>query len=220
MCKVQTRAVRFVAAMLVWALGASAHGEYFITALSDGMSDITTLPGNAFTLDIVVTSDAADTHLFSQFRVVFSEGRLEYVSYEWGAGYTTGGVDDLSDPFVSDLSTVIDAGSYAPTSDVDLYFSNLTDDGAVFGIGTIVSLQLYVPLAMYEQFPGISPIEISVVPELFLDGFDVIPATAGQAFRLYLVPGPSAFGLFVFAGVIRPRRRRTAGGGSYGVAAS
>ena len=35
MCKAQTRAVRFVAAMLVWALGAPAHAGYFIMHMAD-----------------------------------------------------------------------------------------------------------------------------------------------------------------------------------------
>jgi len=206
MVKAESGIVRFGAAMFVCAICLPAHADYKITPLSGGLSSIFSGPGDSFSLDLVLTSDTADTHLSSEFRVLFSEPGLKYVSYNWGDGYTTGGQDDISSPCAN--SQLIDAASYALTADVDLFFSNLTNDGAVFGVGTILSLLLEVPSDWFKHHPGVYQVEVSIVPELFFDGFNVIPTTAGGVF-LVNIPGPAAIGLLALAGAIRPRRRRS-----------
>jgi len=213
MFKIESGVVRFGAVMFVCAICLPAYGGYVITPLSGGMSKIEIDPRDSkekrtFSLDIVLTSNAADTHLSSEFRVVFSEPGLEYILYAWGTDYTTGGIDDISNPFISGLPlSFIDAASYAPTSDVDLYFSNVTNDNFEFGVGTIMSLMLAVPSNWFQTHQGVYQVEVSVVPELFFDGSFAIPTTAGQVFLLN-IPGPPALALLALVGAIRPRRRR------------
>jgi len=206
MVKSESGVVRFGAAMFVCAICLPAHADYQITPLSGGLSSILRGPGDSFSLDIVLTSDTANTHLSSEFRVLFSEPGLRYLSYQWDTGYTTGGQDDISSPCA--FQQLIDAASYALTTDVDLFFSNLTDEGFAYGVGSILSLLLEVPSDWFVNHPGVYQVEVFVVPELFFDGFDVIPTTRGGSFFVN-IPGPGAICLLALAGAIRPRRRRS-----------
>lgn len=185
---------------------AVAHGAYTLTPLVGGLNKVDVMPGDSFDLDIVLTSDAADDHLSSEFRVLFSDPGIQYNSYQWGNGYTNGGIDDVSVPSLGDLTTTIQSNSYNPTADIDVYFSNLTDDGAMFGEGVLVTLSLTVPA---DWVPGPDSITISLEPELFFDGFEAIPTVASSTFMLN-IPSPggiSAFAVF-FSKIGTARRRR------------
>lgn len=184
----------------------SATADYILTPLSGGSSTLDVSPGDTFTLDLILTSDAGDEHLSSEFRLLFSQPGLTYLDYMWGVGYTTGGIDDVSVPFIDNLPAIIDENSYGSPADIDLYFSNLTDDGEVFGEGVITSLTLMVP-AEWEPVPD--SIDIWVVPELFFDGFYAIPTTAGPTFTLNIVPVPATLCLFGGAALFARRRKRS-----------
>ena len=157
-----------------------ATADYILTPLSGGVSSLNVAPGDTFTLDLVLTSDASDTHLSSEFSLFFSQSGLLYQDYAWGNGYTTGGIDNVSVPYIDDLPTIIDGNSYGSPADIDLYFSNLTDDGEVFGEGILTSLTLMVPSAS-ESVPG--SIDIWVVPDLFFDGFGAVRRRRGRRSR-------------------------------------
>ena len=191
--------------LAVGLVNAPAQAGYILTPLSGGSSTLDVQRGETFVLDLHLTSDASDTHLSSEFLVLFSQAGLMYVEYSWGTGYTTGGIDDVSVPFIDDLPALIDGTSYGSPSDVDLYFSNLTDDGQVFAEGIIVSLTLMLP-SNWEPLPD--SINISALPDLFFDGFTAIPTTAGPAFTLNIIPAPPTAILLASVFLLGRRRRR------------
>jgi hypothetical protein len=189
-------------------LGDPATADYILTPLSGGADEIWidvngTETERTFTVDLILTTNAGDAHLSSEFRLLFSQPGLTYFDYNWGTGYTTGGIDDVSVPFIDDIPTIIDENSFGSPADIDLYFSNLTNDGEVFGEGILTRLTLMVPAA-WEPVPD--SINIWVVPELFFDGFNAIPTAAGPTFTLNIVPAPGT--LCLFSGVLLFGRRR------------
>lgn len=192
-------------ALLACALNSFVQADYILTPLSGGLDEITVSPGDSFTLDLILSSNAGDTHLSSAFSLIFSDSGLMYESYSWGAGYTNGGIDDISIPGLGDLPTPITSSSYGITPDIDIYFENLTDDGQEFGSGTIISVLLLVPSG-WTPLPD--TVFISVLPDLFFDGFNPITTTAGPDFTLHIIPAPPCLYLLAIAGFANVSRRR------------
>lgn len=195
--------------MLVAALAAPAAATYTITPLSAGMNQRTVLWGQSFVLDIVITSDVADTHNSAIFQTRFTQPGLILTDYQWGSPYSTGDILDDSTPHESELPmpivpSTLEGGLYPPGL-TDLELSNVAI-GASFSVGTIVSLSFTVPAA----FGYTGPIFISLNPDEFAMGFTSVPTVGGQVFRLDVaeIPAPAGFAIAAIAAGSLARRRR------------
>jgi hypothetical protein len=194
-----------LAALLVSAACVPAQGDYLLTPLCDDAHSLTLLPGSGFDLDMVLTSTDANVHDTAIFLVEFSHGGLEYQSYQWYGDYTAGGLDDESDPNLTDLSAgaiTLDEDTLPGTGRVDVKLENLTEQGTVFAAGKLVTLSLHVPPDMPQQ-----EITIEVVIDQFFDGQQLIAAAPGQPFTLTVIPEPACLAL-ILPGVLLLRRRR------------
>lgn len=206
---------RFVLVGLALAWGVAAtHGAYIVTPLHGGQSSFTVEPNQAFDLDIVLTSDAADQHNSAIFRVNFRHDTdpapgLRYDSYIWSAPYETGTFWDDSKPIRSALPAVLDANTlsgpgYTPGV-VDVELSNVIPTGyGLFGQGVLTTLTLTVP----ATFAPDQTLWINVQPDTFANGFDEIPTTAGPVFALHIVPEPGSC-LLVGLALVAVGLRRT-----------
>ncbi|MGB2822525.1 MAG: hypothetical protein WBF17_16185, partial [Phycisphaerae bacterium] len=169
-----------LAVLPVLAICASARGDYIALLHSDDANSRTVVPGTPFDLDVVLTTADADVHDTAIFFVEFSRGGLVYESYQWYGDYTTGGLDDESDPNATDLSAgaiTLDASTLPGTGVVDVKLENLTAQGTTFGEGKLATLSLYVPPDMPE-----GTITIEVVIDQFFDGQQLIATDPGPPF--------------------------------------
>ncbi len=189
--KYQIHTITAMLALLLFAPVANA--AYTLTPLCGGNGSKTINPGESFTLDMVLSSDASDTSTSADFNVVFSAPGLRYDNYNWYGSYATS-IDDYSQPGKSDLPLLVDLNSYQPPYDplpqIDLYFNNYVGDlpAPAFGTGKLVSLDFTVPA---DYTPG--TVTISVQPNDFRsESGDPITTTAGADFQLNIVPEPSA----------------------------
>ena len=81
-------------------LGASSAQADYVMSIVDaggGGNSLEVLPGDAFSLDVNLASDAQDFHIAGAFAVQFSAPGLNYLNYTWGTPYISGG-EDLSAP--------------------------------------------------------------------------------------------------------------------------
>ena len=58
-------------------IGSNVYASYILTPLSDGQDTLVAHPGDSLTLDLVLTSDAADTHNALSIDVTFSQPRAK-----------------------------------------------------------------------------------------------------------------------------------------------
>ena len=204
------RALARLTIAAVSAVSSAAFGAYTITPLHNGGTSAEVAPGEAFDLDIVLTSNAADAHNSAIFRVGFSEPGLLYDAYLWVAPYQTGTIWDDSDPLLSGLPLVLAASTLSgpgyPAGVVDIELSNVVPIGqGRFDEGLLTTLMLTIP----SDFEKDQSVWISVFPETIASGFDVIPTTAGPAFELRVVPEPASVALWLSAlAACLSRRRR------------
>jgi hypothetical protein len=190
------RSCGFFAATLLGTLltVASAQAAYILTPMSGGASSRTVQPGETISLDLVLTSDASNTHTSAVFDVVFSAEGLRLDSYSWGGSYSSS-VFDNSSPLNSALAAMImrDLNGNAE-SPIDVHFENFTM--SPFGTGTLVSMLLHVP---GDFTPVPSTIEINAVSDTITgDDGDVITSN-GQTFFLNIVPVPEPSSLALAA---------------------
>lgn len=180
----------------------SAQADYVMSIVDAGAGGnaLEVLPGDAFSLDVSLASDAQDFHLAGTFAVQFSAPGLNYLNYTWGAPYVSGG-DDLSAPHLSALPLEPWAGTQA-------LFSNFLNAGQ-FESGTIITMDMSVPL----DFPTRSVVRIDPFIDeaqemgFTPDGSSFIPTT-GQGFTLTVIPEPATLLLLGIGGVVAMRRRR------------
>ncbi len=196
-----------IALLFAAALAAPAFGSYILTPLSAGANQRTVAHGQSFTLDIVITSDAADTQTSAIFQVRFTRPGLVLTDYQWAPPYGTGDIFDDSKPHHSSLPAPIvpetlEGGLYPPGL-TDLEMSNVLI-GSTFGTGTIVSLDFNIP----SNYAYTGPIFISLNADQIANGFDEVDSTAGQVFRLdVIIPTPAA-AIILPAALLRATRRR------------
>ncbi|MBL8745784.1 MAG: hypothetical protein JNK58_05430 [Phycisphaerae bacterium] len=196
--------------LLAMALAAPASASYIMTPLSAGLHQRDVAWGQSFALDIVITSDVSDTHTSAVFQVRFTQPGLVLTNYQWDAPYQTGSIFDDSKPAFADLPmpitpSTLQGGAYPPGLN-DLELSNVLI-GANYGQGTIVRLNFTVP----SNYGYTGPIFISLNPDQIASGFNEVPTTAGQVFRLNVaeIPAPGAsFLFFSIAAASFARRRR------------
>lgn len=179
-----------IASVMVALAALPAHAAYMITPMSAGSNARSVNWGEAFTLDLVITSNASDSHTSAIVQTRFTRSGLVLESYSWGAPYQTGGVFDDSIPAMSQLPMPLTAGILSgpgyPLNLVDIEFSNVLI-GSSFGQGTLVSMQLRVP----ANYGFIGSVFISLNPDQFFSGFSEVPTAAGQVFTLNIVPAPA-----------------------------
>jgi hypothetical protein len=161
-------------------------------------------PGEAFTVDIVVTPGVGETRTFDAvvFTVEFNVAGLTYTSYAWNPAFS--GIFDNSDPGLASLPLAITAGTFSDTLEIDVYFDNFAS--SALGSGTLVTLGLAVPEAMA---PG-TGIIITPVYDAFALGMSVIaPGDINAvAAHLTVVPEPAALGLLAVGSLALLRRRQ------------
>lgn len=173
------------------AITVGAYGDYTLTPQIDGTSVSAMAWGGSVDIDVVLTSDASDSHYASLFTVEFSKQNLTYSNYLWGAPYETGGVDDYSSPSLGELPLSLDANTFISTpgpdpGTIDAWFENIVpmgdDQNPVdnpFTTGTIVTITVDIP----SSFP-LGQVTITVIPDLFDDGFASVPTSAGGSLTL------------------------------------
>lgn len=195
-----------MASLLALSLAATARGGY---TLGPPAGPLTVMPGDAFDLPILISSDANDESRTALFQVVFSKPGLLLTGYEWSAPYLTGGVDDDSTPHIDLLNAEPGAKlvgtTFADASAIDIELTNALDEGKWSENGTLVTLFLKVP---DDYVPVPDAIVISVVPDQFLNAnvFGLITTQAGPAFTLNIVPEPSVLAICV-VGLLAALRR-------------
>src|SRR5262249_30976138 len=129
---------------------------------------------------------------------------LVYDSYSWSAPYAANSIFDDSKPLLGSLPVTLDeftlAGPGYPAGVVDVELSNAA--AGLFSQGLLATLSLTVPL----NYRGGDQL-VSVVPDPFAHGFQVIDTTAGAGFQI-IVPAPPALALLAMLGCGTARRRR------------
>jgi len=192
----------------------SASAAYVGSVVGLGPGDVPTdtlslAPGESFNAQVVLTGDVGDKNDSAVFRLVFSQPGLEFASgwLQWGAPYTTGGLDDFSSPSATTSGT-IDVATHTDVVhpfDVDASFENLTDNfGDYFTTGALVSFSLAVPVGFA---PG--PVTIQFVPESFTAGASIVEVDAGAALTINVIPSPAVgtIGIALVYAFPRPRRQ-------------
>jgi hypothetical protein len=197
-----------LALALVLLDASAARAAYVLTPFSGGFNTITVAPGGSFSLDLVLTSEAADEHNSAIFRVVFSEPGLIYSGFTWQSPYTLAYDDSKPNTgfdILLDAATL--SGPAYPDGVVDIELSNVVEPGT-FTTGTLVRLDLAVP----ADYSGAPTVYISAAPDTIANGFDIIDTAAGGDFTLN-VPEPAAWTIVSLVGAVALLRRR-AGRGS------
>ena len=190
-----------VAAVVVGAFAPCVSAGYMLSPLVGGTaSEISVLPGQAFGLDFMLTSDAGDVHRSAVFQAEFSAGGLVLESYSWASPYDNGTIDDFSTPHFSALPATIDGDSFVsganPPGTVDIDLQNVLAAGSPsFGSGRLITLQLRVP----ADWAGPSDVTIRAIPDEFFNfgagGGSQVPAGPGGLFTVNIIPTPGALGL-------------------------
>ena len=184
-----------------------AQGAYILTPdpSLQTVDRTATEQDRTFTLDFLLSSDAANESTTATFEVIFSKSGLELKSYAWTSPYYTGGSNDASTPDIGSLSATLSATTYGDASAVDIELSNALDTGK-FGVGTLLSMEIIVP----SDFPeGDVTIGVGDSPEFFnADAFGLVPASPGTDFTLTVTPEPTTLSLLALGGLAMIRRRR------------
>ena len=179
-----------VAILCMLAVTVSAYGDYVLTPLCSGSSTAAVAGGGSFTLDLVLTSDASDENMAAEFLVDPDQSGLDYDDYAWGSPYETGGTDDYSDINADPLE-----------------FTNFLDSGT-FGVGTIVSIDIIVPVNYWDTH---TQVVFSASGDFMDEMSDMITTTAGTDFTLVDIPEPATMVLLgLGSGLMLLRRRRQA----------
>lgn len=192
-------------AAFVMSVAGVATADYTLSPQVGGSDNVTVNPGDSFAVDLVLSSDASDFNTSAIFTVEFSKPGLQYTSYAWSDPYTTGGVDDNSQPHITELPTILTESSYVASfgdpGAVDAYFENFAGAGQ-FTTGTLLTMSMVVP-AGFET----GTFTITAVPDTFDNGTETVP-TSGESMTVNVVPEPAAIGLLGLAAVSCLRRRR------------
>ncbi len=166
------------------AVAASAYGDYTLWPKVGGASSATVNQGDMFVMELVLTSDGADTHSSAIFTLEFEKPGLIYNFNGWVIPYDIDGIDNASEPGNADLPVTgdVDTWSDIPSEDpgsIDIYLENFVpQDGEDFTTGALVVLSMTVPI-------GFSPGEMTItaVPDTFDNGWGSV-TTIGESFTL------------------------------------
>lgn len=190
-CRLSAWTGATVAFVACWVAGlASLHADYTVTLVSDGLSERSVQLGDAFSVDVMLASDAADKHTSANLRVVFSSPGLIYEGYEWSPPFEMAGPDEVSQPGASALPLRLSedtlAGPGLDEEATDIFLSNVVAPPSAFGEGRIARLHLRLP----SGFRGPSVLWLRVEPDSFSDGFVLVAAKGAAAFVLRILPSP------------------------------
>jgi len=178
------------------AVAATSHAEYIVFAEVDGASAVDVVPGEVFTVDVIVTADASDFSNTALFQVVFSQPGLILQQYDWGVPYVRGSLDDLLNGSDSpSLPQAIENNSFGDDSAADIELSNAVD-GTEFNGGLLATLEVTAP----QDYMGASTINVDIVPDQFFNSreFGLVPASSGAPLLINVVPEPSAAAMLLF----------------------
>ena len=191
----------------VFAVCSFAQGAYVLTPDSGSLTINRTATelDRTFTLDFLLSSDAADESFTATFEIIFSKSGLELKDYAWTSPYDTGGSNDASTPAIGSLSEILSATTYGDASAVDIELSNALDTGK-FADGTLLSMDIIIP----SDFPlGDVTIGVGDSPEFFnANEFGLVPTSPGTDFTLTVTPEPATLSLLALGGLAMIRRRR------------
>lgn len=190
------------------ALASSAWGGYFLETSSNGQHSIAVLPGQEFTVDIVLRRDLSDAQTNEaidacSFLVEVSQPGVKYVSYQWSSPFITGGTDDFSEPnqgsasFPMEITPASDNGWGLSPGALDVYLANFNPGVETFDEGVLVTMRLQAPATggafTVRAYPDG---EYSFTGPA--DGWTVYPTVQGQQLQI-AVPEPS---ICMLAGVV------------------
>lgn len=185
-------------------VASGVHAGYILTPVVNDADSVVVVPGEIFTVDIQLLSGTGEVHNSSLFQILFTEPGLEYLSYSWADPYDNGTIFDFSAPIQADLPAVID-GDLLPggAGQSDIELSNVVPAGGTFSTGTLVSLELRVPL----DWSGDEQLFIVPLPDTFANGFEEIETEPGAALSVTIIPAPMS-GLLLVGGLPWAVRRR------------
>lgn len=171
---------------------AQVLGAYGLSLSSQGAPEIAVKPGEAFDLDVALSSDRTDTHDAATFRLVFSTPGLLLQSVQWSAPYATGGPDDASLPPARALPIAIHddtvSGRGLPERQADIYLSNAVLPPAAFTTGGLLRLNVKVP----DAYRGPEDVVVRAEPESFSAGFATVVVGTPAPFRLKVLAAPAS----------------------------
>lgn len=179
----------------------AAYGEYTLTPKVGGAGVVKKDPGESFTIDFLLTSDANDVCTSAVLEVGFSRDGLRFDSYAWGSPFETGGWADGSDPS-PEMGPLLNSGDLISGN---VYFDNFVETGE-YSTGVLLALTLTIP----SDFPAVGSVAINVLPhpDLWFEN-DSGPVSARRGTDLIVqVPEPATMSLLVLGALalMRPRR--------------
>lgn len=170
-----------LSAVLVLVIGDAVYGDYVIRPLVNGVAQMDLRRGAAFDVDVVLTSNANDTHNGATFRLVFSAPGIVVESYTWTQPFVTGSIGDASVPAAANLPVALtDQTVGAAGSDVDMEFENASP--GFFGVGTLLTIACRVP----GDYAGLGIVAIAIDTITIANGFNPIDVAATADLQLQI----------------------------------
>jgi len=175
-------AVRGSAAAAI--IGTATYGQssaFLDLSLTNGASIASVAPGQGFPVTVSVRSTAPLEFNAAQFLVYCTEEGLQLDDYAWSPPFITGGPGDFSLggaalPLVIYSDTL--QGPTYPTETPDIEFA-MFDFVQSAGEGQLLRLWVRAP-----KLPPGSVCFMGALPDLFTDGFQVVPVNPGVPLRI------------------------------------
>lgn len=164
---------------------ASASIAQLDTTLLNGATALTVPMGGAFHVRIALDAPQPTVFNAALFRLVFTVEGTQVLDYDWMPPFVTGGATDFSLEGLTLPVTVIDgtlAGPGYPVGTPDVEFGNVSILFDSLG-GPVMELFIRAPL---DARPG-STFYVAAVPDLFTDGFTIVPVETGSILAVSIV---------------------------------
>lgn len=159
-------------ATFVAVLSSRVWASVSLELLSSGNSTVSVFPGESFTVDIVVRSNAGDSINVVGLLVEMSVGGIRYDSYNWQAPFDQQPLlsDRFTAPKSTDLPVLITADSFDDTDEFDFYLYNVSEEEAIVQEEgyVIVSCDFTIP-AGFDQYGTYSMTIDKDDPDLIFD---------------------------------------------------
>lgn len=165
--------------------GAHAHAQstaFLDTAINGGLGTAVVGPGQGFRIEVRVRSQVPVTFNAVQFTVYCTVEGMRIDDYEWSVPFVTGGpwdysLDGAALPLLVNRDTLEGTGYPLETADVEFATFDFTQAA---GAGELLNVWVRAPL----DVPVGSTIFIAARPDLFSNGFQVIPVAPGIPLRV------------------------------------